>query len=101
MGMCPVRVGTNVPNIQGFYSIIFLEQIKNENGSQWGMSHRNYSLSECGMMGFKCFYFIRMMKRIPSCTDKLVPPYTQAHMPRWRKAIVRGGKSSTSTAINV
>jgi hypothetical protein len=82
MGRCPVEIGTNVANIDGFFSIIFSEQIKVYNGPQWGMSHRNYSLSECRMMGFYYFYFIRMIKRIPSCTDRLVPPYTQAHMPR-------------------
>ena len=52
--------------------------------------------------GFVGFSFYRVTKRIPSCTDRLVPPYTQADMPRWRKAIAWGGKSSsTFRAINV
>jgi hypothetical protein len=52
-------------------------------------------------MDFNVFTFFRMMKRIPSCTDGLMPSYSQAYMPRSRKAIVCDGKSSTSKAIYV
>jgi hypothetical protein len=50
MGRCPVRVGTNVPNIHEFQPNIYLEQFKSENGPQRRMSHRNLSISECGMV---------------------------------------------------
>jgi hypothetical protein len=75
MGRCPKRIGINIPHIQGFQSIIYVEQDRNENGFQRELSHRNYALRECGM-DFNVFTFFRMMKRIPSCTDGLVPSYS-------------------------
>jgi hypothetical protein len=50
MGRCPVWIGTNVPSIYGLLSSIFFEQFKSENDPQREMSHRNISISECGMV---------------------------------------------------
>ncbi len=51
MGRCPVIIGTNVPNIHGFYSSIFLKQLRTIKNLQCGMRYINIIVSQCGMEG--------------------------------------------------
>ncbi len=41
MGMCPVPVGINVPNIHRFLSSYFIEQVKRKNAPKKGMRQRS------------------------------------------------------------
>jgi hypothetical protein len=51
MGTCPVRLGTNIPNIHGFQPNIILEQFIRIKASKEGMSHKSININACEIMG--------------------------------------------------
>jgi hypothetical protein len=70
MGMCPVRVGTNVPSIWGFSSNIFFEQFKSENSLQKGMIIESFLLASVEWWKVLSYLFIHIW--VSNCPSTLI-----------------------------